>query len=118
MATYLYRCDLCRSDHEIFAPMREGPPQAPTCLDCDALLTRIYTVPAVKAPYVEHFNESVGQYVRNDREFRDALKRGSEEATLATGLEHNYVPVDIGDIVRETPKDEAQQKRLWNEARK
>lgn len=97
--------------------MREGPPAAPTCLDCDALLTRVYTVPAVKAAYVEHFNESVGRYVRNDREFKDALKQGAEDIYHRTGYQTNYVPIEVGEIAASTDKDEAQQKRMWEEAR-
>jgi hypothetical protein len=45
----------------------------------------------------EHFNVSTGTYVNNPREFADDLKRKSEAATLSTGLEHNFVPVDPAD---------------------
>lgn len=43
----------------------------------------------------EHFNPSVGQYVTNKQSFTDALKRKSESATLATGIEQTFQPVDL-----------------------
>jgi hypothetical protein len=52
--------------------------------------------PSVRRPFREHWNPSVGQRVRSEREFRDALKRKSEENFLATGFESNYVPFDGG----------------------
>jgi hypothetical protein len=43
----------------------------------------------------EHFNASVGHYVSNSREFADQLKIKSEEASLRTGMDHNFQPVDV-----------------------
>ena len=48
----------------------------------------------------EHFNQSVGAYVSNERQLRDALKVASEEASYRIGMEHNYEylsPADMAD---------------------
>lgn len=45
----------------------------------------------------EHWNPTVGRYVANERDFNDGLKRASEAASLTTGMDHNYVPVDLRD---------------------
>lgn len=42
-----------------------------------------------------HFNNATGEYVTGERNFKDALKRKSEEMTVRTGMEHNYAPVDL-----------------------
>jgi predicted RNA-binding Zn-ribbon protein involved in translation (DUF1610 family) len=47
--------------------------------------------------FQDHYNTSVGKYVTSDQQFRDELKRGSEAATLRTGLEHHYEPVEFAD---------------------
>lgn len=47
-----------------------------------------------------HYNLAVGQYVSNERELRDSLKVASERATIRTGVEHRFVPVDLRDKER------------------
>jgi hypothetical protein len=46
----------------------------------------------------EHWNPTVGRYVTNERDFNDGLKRASEDATLTTGTEHDFQPVDLRDM--------------------
>jgi hypothetical protein len=46
----------------------------------------------------EHFNVSTGQFVNNEQQFADQLKIKSEEASLRTGMDHNFVPVDVTDM--------------------
>lgn len=46
----------------------------------------------------EHFNNSTGQYVSNAMEFTDQLKRQSEAQSIRTGMDHNYVPVDVTEM--------------------
>lgn len=48
-----------------------------------------------KAPLKEHINTTTGQYVRTENQFKTQLKRMSEEATLRTGIEHDFQPVTI-----------------------
>lgn len=49
---------------------------------------------AVHRPMHEHFNQSVGKPISSDRQFRDELKRKSEEQFLRTGIPADYQPVD------------------------
>jgi hypothetical protein len=46
----------------------------------------------------EHFNNSIGQWVGNKRQFYDGLKRQSEHASIRTGIEHDLQPVDPSDM--------------------
>jgi hypothetical protein len=48
--------------------------------------------------FPEHFNNSVGEFVSNKRQFYDGLKRQSEVQSIRTGVEHNYQPVDPTDM--------------------
>lgn len=48
----------------------------------------------------EHFNHSVGSYVSNERQLRDALKVASQEASRRSGMDTNYEfmsPADMAD---------------------
>lgn len=62
--------------------------------DCGGFARRIWGPVNIRLSLRAHWNNTVGQYVSNDREFRDALKRGSEEASVRTGIDHNFQPVD------------------------
>ena len=43
----------------------------------------------------EHINSTTGQYVRTEQQFSTQLKRMSESASIRTGIEHDFQPVDI-----------------------
>jgi hypothetical protein len=48
----------------------------------------------------EHFNHSVGSFVSNERQLRDALKVASEEASHRSGMDTDYQfmsPADMAD---------------------
>jgi hypothetical protein len=66
-------------------------------MTCGAHPTRVWsfnhsrTVP-------EHFNNSVGEFVTNKRQFYDGLKRQSEASSIRTGIEHDFQPVDPTDM--------------------
>jgi hypothetical protein len=49
---------------------------------------------AIHRPMMAHFNTSVGTEISSDRQFRDELKRKSEEQFLRTGIPADYVPAD------------------------
>lgn len=59
-----------------------------TCFGCCVLTLSIQPTPC----FQPHYNYSVGRYVNNDREFRDALKYRAEQNSIATGLTHDYEP--------------------------
>lgn len=63
------------------------------CFGC-----RITTVGFGRPAFEPHFNWSVGQYVRNEREYRDALKVCEERNSLATGTDHHYEARDMRDV--------------------
>lgn len=46
----------------------------------------------------EHFNHSVGAYVSNERQMRDALKVASEEASVRRGLDHDFQYMSPSDM--------------------
>lgn len=45
--------------------------------------------------FTEHFNPAVGKVVSSKQEFLDDLKKASEDATRKTGIEHNFVPMEM-----------------------
>ena len=44
-----------------------------------------------------HFNDTVGGPVTSMRDFREKLAAKARENTLATGIEHDYMPTDPRD---------------------
>lgn len=50
----------------------------------------------------EHFNHSVGRYVSNERELRDAIKRQSDEASERNGIEANLEFLTRADMADPT----------------
>jgi hypothetical protein len=60
-------------------------------------MKRRYTKPAIKLSMPEHFNDSVGEYVSNERQFNDALKHKSDSMAERLGMNVNYQPIDWSD---------------------
>jgi hypothetical protein len=48
--------------------------------------------------FAEHFNHSIGQYVNNNREFTDGLKRQSAEATERIGMNVDLQPLSPSEM--------------------
>ena len=46
----------------------------------------------------EHYNHSIGQFVTNKQQFYDGLKRQGEIASLHSGLDTDYQPIDPTDM--------------------
>jgi hypothetical protein len=66
------------------------------CENCGAVTARSFAF-SIKTPMPDHFNRSAGEYVSSERALRDAFKRQSEAASVRTGIEHNFVPLDASD---------------------
>lgn len=66
------------------------------CESCGTPTARILSFSA-KPIMPDHFNRSAGEYVTSERSLKDSFKRQSEAATIRTGIEHNFVPIDPGD---------------------
>lgn len=93
MPTYTYRCRTCRLESDLVS-LVEHRDLARRCL-CGGRLVRVFRPGHLffRRSWDTHFNASVGRVVTNDREFRDSLKRGSEEMSVRLGYDHSFVPV-------------------------
>lgn len=60
-------------------------------------MRRDYSTVSFSRSFQPHFNHSVGKFVNNKREFSDELKRASESASLRTGIDHNYKPIEMNE---------------------
>lgn len=95
MPLYKFACTGCGSTASEYFPIQTGPENHPH-QGCGMYL-RVWTVPALKKPFQERFNHSVGRVVRSDKDFDEALKRGAEQASLRDGQDHTFTRVDPGD---------------------
>jgi putative FmdB family regulatory protein len=89
---YSYRCDGCK---RLFNTEHRG--DSTTCPDCNGQAVRKFTFntsPGLK----EHFNIAAGEYVSNQHQLDDAFKRQSEAASARTGIDHEFVRVDVADM--------------------
>lgn len=93
MPIYEFRCHGCGSKVD---KLNDRTPSQCACGDT---LRRNYSVavPSPRRQWVPHFNHSVGKYVESERAFDEALKRGSEEQSIRTGMDHNYTRIDAQD---------------------
>ena len=90
---YQYRCPSC--GQTVISESRADKAQCP----CGHQASRDFSFRVTRG-IPEHFNQSVGAYVNNERQLRDALKVASEEATHRMGVEHSYEylsPADMAD---------------------
>lgn len=94
MPLYEYKCPQCNTR----VPSTErGDRLQQICRGCgNTPLHRVFgfTAPAMMQ---EHFNNTLGRNVHGMRDFTEGLKLASERATLETGIEHNYKPLEWGD---------------------
>ena len=67
------------------------------CGLCGTPATRIYSF-SVRHSVPEHFNNTLGSYVNNEREVRDGLKRAEEAQAIATGFDAKYEYVSPADM--------------------
>jgi hypothetical protein len=63
--------------------------EIPPCPTCGNLARRQFSF-NVQPSMAEHFSHTVGGYVNNERQFRDALKEMSDNESERVGMEHNY----------------------------
>ena len=98
MTLYGYQCRECGQDYTSFTRGNflidpETLLRMP-CYKCEAPeVKRKYSL-AVHRPMHEHMNRSTGTLISSDRQFRDELKRKSEEQFLRTGIPCQYEPID------------------------
>ncbi len=94
---YSFECQECGNEAIDTEFHRIGDSHSRPCPICGGLLRRSACF-VFNRGMREHFNPTVGRYVTNQRDFNDGLKQASEHATLMTGTEHNYTPVDLRDM--------------------
>jgi hypothetical protein len=92
MAEYQYRCQGCRL---FFTTLSRT--NIPPCPVCGTQSTRMFSFNIAQS-VPEHFNHSVGSYVSNERQLRDAIKVMSEEQSYRTGVEHDYEYLSRSDL--------------------
>jgi putative FmdB family regulatory protein len=93
MPTYEYACRTCGVRFLDGNVALAGTP----CPKCKVGALRKLFSFAFKRPMQEHFNQSTGQFVSNERDFKEQLKIKSAEDGERLGLEVNYQPVDVRD---------------------
>lgn len=99
MALFEYKCNVCRS---IEITTRRGDSDGPCRVPgCNGELRRRFSFTTAgvhpRTRFQPHKNVATGMWTSNEQEHADNLKKLSEERTRATGIEHNYVPVDHRD---------------------
>ena len=92
---YTYRCPNC--GHEEMSTQR-GDRLNRVCAGCGSRepLRRVFGF-SYREPMQPHFNNAVGRYVSSESDFGDELKRASETASMTSGIEHDYKPLEWGD---------------------
>lgn len=92
MPLYQYRCNQCK---RLFNTEHRG--DSTTCESCGADAPRKFSF-NTSGGMKEHWNIAAGEYVSNRRQLDDALKRQSEAASARTGIDHEFVRVDVADM--------------------
>lgn len=91
---YTYRCPNCGAEN--YSTHNADGVRDPCRLCRHVGLRRIYGF-NFKPAMQEHFNQTVGKPVSSMRKFTDELKRASDQASIETGMEHRYAPLEYGD---------------------
>lgn len=95
MPLYEYRCPECGGGARSQTRGDTLPSPCPHCASPGPLKRRWSL--GFQMPMHEHFNSSVGKPISSMRQYTDELKRKSEIASITTGIEHRFVPVDPSD---------------------
>lgn len=93
MPEYQYKCGSCRV---VFTTLSRT--EIPPCPVCKQPSRRDFVF-QFRPDLPEHFNHSIGSYVSNERELRDAIKRKSDEASERNGIEHNLEFLTRADLM-------------------
>lgn len=104
MPIYEYKCPDCgyrEMSYERGDVLHIRRPAQPVrgCLRCGQYDKPFKRVFGFSSPAMlhDHFNNTLGRGVSGMRDFREGLKIASDRATMETGIEHNYKPLEWGD---------------------
>ena len=95
MPIYDFRCPN-HGDFELYQPITMTTRVVP-CPTCHHFARKVIAPPAIHAAMPEHFNASLGTYVRNRHDYADGLAEASEKASQRAGRDISYGPVDLRD---------------------
>lgn len=100
MPMYEYKCKLCGL---ISTTTSRDDPVCAHCQHTD--VRRIFSFNPLKS-FQPHYNVALGRWVNSRSDFKDGLKIASEESSIRTGIDTNYVPVDWQDQAAFKPTDD------------
>lgn len=92
LAEFEFACDGCSGLH--FTSKSREPL---TCPMGHTAFRRVYTFGAFHREMPGQFSQALGRYVGSKREYHDGLKAASEHASEQTGMDHNFLPMDMAD---------------------
>lgn len=115
MPQYDYRCPECGDNFieitsiERYTASREFPLECPSC-PSHPDLKRVFSF--AHHPGMEsHFNLTTNSVISSSRQFSEELKRSSDEASISSGIPHNYVPVDPRDLAHHVDQRVIEQRK-------
>ena len=92
MPMYEFKCKNCRRTTTL---LENTAPRK--CAYCDhKSVIRVYSF-SPKTSFQPHYNTALGRWVTSEKDFKDGLKSASDAASVRTGLDTNYVPVEWQD---------------------
>lgn len=89
MPLYEYNCPHC-------GRVLHNTNNVTNCRLCDSPVKRKYSFSIGKF-FEEGYNPFVGEYVKSAQHYKDLVRKGSDEASENTGIEHDYQLVDFHD---------------------
>lgn len=94
-----YKCRICGA-REITTDRADSLGRCKS-VECNGELRRLFSFHTAgvhpRTRFKEHKNATTGLPTSSMHQFKDDLKRLGEAATLRTGVEHNYQPIDRQD---------------------
>lgn len=69
---------------------------APVHEDTEHIVVKSFRV-TTRRPMQEHYNLATGSWEDSERGIREKLKAASDAASIRTGINHNFVPIDLRD---------------------
>lgn len=96
---YDYKCVECgaRVEREFREATFIAKCGSSQCQDSTAMFKRVFSRPNIKPMMHEHFNSSVGRPISDMNQYREVLKRTSDEMSEHADIEHNFQPLEYGD---------------------
>lgn len=101
MPIYEFKCknQQCGNIYQDFRPLGDTVPRG-SCPDCGSRFGRHFGLFAAGPVDTmdAHMNATTGTVIRSRKEFRNELKRKSDEMSERTGMTHNYVEHDAREM--------------------